>query len=124
VAVKPKQTLQSIVNGLLEKNAELKGDALLDAVKKVKPDAKEGSIKQAWNIWRKKMGLTKTRSASGRKVKASGMSVDQLKTALSLVQTHFGGKFDKAREQLEALREIGGVDDALEALKELEELRK
>jgi hypothetical protein len=124
MAVRPKQTLQGIVNKLMEENAELKGDELLKAVRKVKADAKEGSVKQAWNIWRKKMGLTRTRGASGRKVKASGMSVEQLKTALGLVQTHFGGKFDKAREQLEALREIGSVDDALEALKQLEELRK
>jgi len=59
-----------------------------------------------------------------RKSNGPPMTVDELKATLALVHKHFGGDLTKARTQLEALREIGSLDNALKALDELEELRK
>jgi hypothetical protein len=53
------QSLQSVCNTILDKAGALTGTELVAKVHATRPDAKEGSIKQALAIWKKRKGLTK-----------------------------------------------------------------
>jgi hypothetical protein len=59
----------------------------------------------------------------GKRSHEGEMTVGQLRTTLALVHEHFGSDLKKAKHQLEALRSIGPIDEALKAREVLEELR-
>jgi hypothetical protein len=65
------ESLQAIVESILEKDGNQTRSELMPKVAKLKADAKEGSVGQALNIWRKKKGMVKSRAQKAPRIAAA-----------------------------------------------------
>jgi hypothetical protein len=78
------ESLQSVANAILDAEGTLSGGALVAKVQAIRPDAKEGSIKQALSIWKKRKGFTKSRTVKKAKPQTSG---GRIKAGSNLMET-------------------------------------
>ena len=81
------QSLQSVCNTILDKAGALTGPELVAKVHATRPDAKEGSIKQALTIWKKRKGLTKPGNVMRTKPGRTAASDGRPRAATNLMET-------------------------------------
>jgi len=111
------ESVQTIVNGILDKDAELSSEELLKAVKAIRNDAKDGNIQQARQKWRKAKGLVKSQS-SGSKVRAKSPA----ELVLAFIN-HFGDAAS-AIKAVKAVEKIELTEDEMSALAKVESSRE